>query len=332
MGYTGVVAPEVHRKHASHASNRSWWSSNDPFIDPIDQEIQAVVRLVEADSHRHSAIPLSTLQMSNLATTHVPHALSPLSEHPSSSSLVNQDSRSSLSQTQENTATFENVSRVTSATSQDLQLPHPPVSPRTKTIIGVGSPTTTTVRRSDSWWSRFTPTSILDRRSSDASRRSVRPLEIRDPNPLPTPHLGAIAETNTVDHSERPGDHSQPLSRGDSRKYGANNVSRTSLKTTNSEALEHLAGTMHVVQRLGSRSRHRTGSTGSLSIDTHTTTQSEGEDKLVELITFNSPVDMTEVDHAPGPSTPSAPMHPPPAALVSRRDRDPFPPVRQVEL
>ncbi|TFK70319.1 galactose oxidase [Pluteus cervinus] len=312
-GYIGTVSNQAHhRKYSSYASNRSRWSYNDPFVDPIDEQIQAVARLVEDTRDPSAHTPPPTLHVMTVSNSHAPHVLSPLVEQASSSSLGNQDAQGSqASHSQDHISPFESSSHATSHTSHDHLSPISPLAPRTTSLLGGSPPPSHFVQRSNSWWSRFTPSGFLDRKGSDASRRSVKALDIRDPNPPPL-MLGAIDETISLENAaERPNHYPKSFSR---RPYGIQNESTTSLKTsrtTDSEALEHMGGTMQVVQRVSSRHRHRTASTGTLSIETYAETnrghspEKSGES---ELISFSSPVEA---------KSPEDTVRPPPSAHVA---------------
>jgi hypothetical protein len=139
------------------------------------------------------------------------------------------------------------------------------------------------MRRTDSWWTRFSRTTLLNRRLSDASRTSGTNgiFEIRDPKP--PPHLDAIAENiHLVSRSESSRTSQEPLphqqqgpilGREASMVYKTNHgKSVSSLRTVDSEAIERMAGTMDVFQRINTSNSHRTtgsiNSSGGRSIDT----------------------------------------------------------------
>jgi hypothetical protein len=147
---------------------------------------------------------------------------------------------------------------------------------------------TAPVRRSDSWWARFSRTSLLlgDRtssnssyeggpqRASTSSRRlslslnrdrnaqsnrgvSNRPLydqslNLRDPNP--PPRLHAIEESGGNSISPESPKKTSPTSRSDEYKprHGRSVTSLRSSKTVDSETLERLGGHYTVIQRMRS--------------------------------------------------------------------------------
>ena len=130
-------------------------------------------------------------------------------------------------------------------------------SPMTTSIVGAITKPNVSMRRSDSWWSRFSRTSFLDRHSiHDASHRnaSVGGLaDFRDPNPAP--RLGAIQESAPPSRQATE-DSNLPMSGGGAskikpRKTGSGYAlsTKSSIKTANSELIEGMDGRMEVVQR-----------------------------------------------------------------------------------
>jgi len=142
-----------------------------------------------------------------------------------------------------------------------------PHAPPSSSIIGSALMSTPSIRRSDSWWARFSHTAFLDRRTSDMSRRSSGMLEFRDPNPRP--QLIAIEESI---HSTSP-DHEEqqfnlpPASKQLPGIYDRHNKSLTSLGTADTEAIEKMAGAMDVVQRFRTASTSRTANSTTSSAD-----------------------------------------------------------------
>lgn len=161
--------------------------------------------------------------------------------------------------------------QTSSPSLEHLRLPGPSPS----SIIGsTPTPTSQSIRRSDSWWARFSHTGFLDRRVSDSSRRPSGMLDIRDPNPRP--QLIAIEESThstLSDHQQ----HSRPpsesvnrgqfLSKNPSGAYGAHSKSLTSLGTADTEMIEKMAGAMDVVQRFRTSSTNRTSHSSTSSAD-----------------------------------------------------------------
>ncbi|KAF8150818.1 hypothetical protein B0H34DRAFT_678582 [Crassisporium funariophilum] len=362
-GFVGAAAagsrPHA-RREMSYASSRSGMSFRDPFADPIQEERRqrSETSYLSDDDEGYNPIRPSARPVANLTPlrTVLPisqggHALSPLSEHTSQNTLPLQEfstSGSSHAHSSENAISpFGSMSRASTRTSADPLTPGSSIS-KTTSIVGAASngylETNQPMRRSDSWWSRFARTSLLDRKASDASRKSVGGrYEIRDPNP--PPRLGAIAESvhsaaahthsgsgtnpkNSPDsHLSSPGagalGKAKSLSKDNSinrRLYGTGHgKSMSSVRTADSEAIERMAGTMDVVQRVKTRSHRTTGSTssaGGRSIDTHMSSlfEDEGQGPDDDLMMFASPVEMSPNAQLPGPSTPPRLSSPPPPA------------------
>ena len=153
----------------------------------------------------------------------------------------------------------------------------------------IGSSATPTIRRSDSWWTRFSRTGFLDRRVSDASRHSGM-LDIRDPNPRP--QLIPIEESTHSTFPDHEVQHSPPLSDSVKRRhslskkssgaYGAHNKSLSSLRTADSEAIEKMAGVVDVVQRFRTASINRSRSCSSADSVTEVRSDLLGEDKDID--------------------------------------------------
>lgn len=320
LGIAGAAGVPVSRpvglRETSYSSTRTRASYVDPFSDPKQESRDGHqghgYNAGEDALQRHpdSAEPLPSL-LTNLPLPMGTHTLSPLSEHTSReiSSLHDLPSSVSSQYTNEpNLSPFESTSRVTSRTSVDS-----PRSPGSYTTSTLGTPNQP-MRRSDSWWSRFSRTSLLDRRKSDASaRRSAGMLDIRDPNPLP--RLVAIEES-TYSNSPHGGDspklnagRGHSILRKGSKPYGGHTKSLSSvntMKTADTAAIEKMARTMDVVQRMRTGTdSHRTMSStsSSLTVDTHRDDASWSQDHyqreasdLGELINFSSPTEMTHAE------------------------------------
>ncbi|KAG5646970.1 hypothetical protein DXG03_001693 [Asterophora parasitica] len=307
-GYVGASWPQG-RRQMSYASVRSY---HDPFADPIEEE-DAVTFEHYADEDVSDASMQPYLhplpQQLPILRTILPasqggHALSPLTERASQTTLSLRDAPNSVSShTTSHNSPFDTASsNVTSRTSLD-----PPKSPVlfTSSIIGA-TPTNMPMKRSDSWWSRFARTSFLDRRPSNTSSRGMP--EIRDPNP--PPRLISIEESV---HSTSPDRQSTKslqnlssgLSRNVSRLHGSHNKSLSSMRTADTETIERIAGTMDVVQlvRSGSRRTVSTGTTPSMSIDTHAPLGSwihddygAGGHEDPDMANIASPIEMSDAE------------------------------------
>ena len=292
----GSTRPRNERRQLSGLSGLSY---SDPFSDPFEGERRqgsdASQRLLEEEvfhdplrpSVRHvSALPplITTLPLSQGG-----HALSPLSEHTSQHTSHAHSSETVI------TAFGGSPSLGTSRTSVD---PHPSSS----TISGK---VYSDMRRSDSWWTRFARTTLLDRRLSDTSKKSVisGKLEVRDPN-LPL-RLDAIAESihpisrtdksSRTSHEESAQQQQGPISTR--AMYGTGHEkSMSSLRTADSEAIERMAGTMDVFQRIKTRSSSRRtmgSSADGISINTRRSSLNEHDNHVDNLMTFSSPVEVS---------------------------------------
>ena len=285
-GFREVITPTRPRANGRlmSQSSKSGLSYKDPFSDPVQEEqrqrsdasdpfsgeeiedpLRFSVRRVPVLSSTTSTVPLSR-----------GHALSPLSEYTNTS-------HHTLTIPESSTATLSHAhSSETGITplgggSSSFGTSRTSVDPLPSSSI-IGS-VYNDMRRTDSWWTRFTRTSLLDRRLSDASRKSATSggkFEIRDPKP--PPRLDAIAEnvrlgSDSQTSQEQPSPQQQGLTLGRAVSLvyeTGHGKSMSSLRTADSEAIELMAGTMDVFQRR-SNSNRTTGSinsTGGVSIDT----------------------------------------------------------------
>jgi hypothetical protein len=160
------------------------------------------------------------------------------------------------------------------SSSTDYSTISSPTSPRTTTIIGATVTPNVPMGRSDSWWSRFSRTSFLDRHSSSdtSNRNGVNGglADFRDPNPAPRiGQLGAIQEsphpsrepTEDANHLDASPEGGGPR-KADPRKSGSADAASTksSIKTANSVLIEGMDGRMEVVQRALSLASRATSS------------------------------------------------------------------------
>jgi len=349
-GLVGAAAsrPRARRdlSYASYVSSKSGTSYRDPFADPVEGETREYFSPTELYNQHPASHDLDPSQPTirqvppslTPLTTVVPlsqqvgQTLSPLTEHTSRSTLGLPFSTSGSSQahSSENIPSpFTGGGSLSRATSMTSFEPTSPGSPKATSIIGAADSsilnTNQPMRRSDSWWSRFSRSSILDRRSSDVNRASRYP-DIRDPA-LP-PRLGPIEEGSIRSGpatGSSPGSADQPksaspldhqkssMSRANSGRklyaFGGHEKSMTSIRTADSEAIERMAGTMDVVQRVKSRNRWSMSSRGSGGTFSSEAGESlrEGlpEDRGQEpgdLMTFESPIQERSTSFA-GPST-----------------------------
>ncbi|KAF8813335.1 galactose oxidase [Phlegmacium glaucopus] len=324
--------PHAHgRREMSHASSKSGLSYRDPFSDPaqeerrqrsdandplLEQEEEVAIYDPLRPSVRH--VPVLPALITTLPLSQGGHVLSPLFEYNSQHTPTIPESSTATSSHAHSSETVKtpfggSMSLDTSRTSVDS----PPLP--SSTIIGTVH---NDMRRSDSWWTRFTRATLLDRRSSNASRMSVigGNFEVRDPKA--PPRLDAIAENihlvSRTPKNSRPfqeerqspqqQQHGLTLARASTIYGTGHGKSMSSLRTADSEAIEQMAGTMDVFQRIKTRSNsHRTtGSTSSadgMSIDARRRSSLDaGYDKSSQarqeilpdddLMMFSSPVEL----------------------------------------
>lgn len=328
ISLTARTPTRLSRRETSHHSWRSESSYHDPFSDPVydhagdfdSADLYHGLRHVtpgdetretlERQTSRASVRPPPLLPLQSvLPVSRGGHPLSPLSEHTSQSTLPSQIISSNSSH-----GHSTNDSPLNAGGSS------PSLPPRTISIINTSSSSLgQPVRRTDSWWSRFS--------RANTSRKGT--YDIRDPNP--PPKLGAIEEASprgstlaapdeearshfptTLGPTVYPPRHrtqksGEPSDGGPSkliptRVYAAEGYGKSfsSLKTSDSEAIERMAGTMDVVHYLKSRSHSENRrSVSGLSIETFSSA-SEHEDNDVitprgerdNLILFASPSEM----------------------------------------
>lgn len=189
------------------------------------------------------------------------------------SPLLEQASQNSLS----HSSSSHNTSSEQHAGSSST-LSGPPRSPRPSSILDLNPPPSEPIRRSNSWWSRFAKTPLLERKGSDASTRNVGGfIDFRDPNP-PPPRLLTIEESTYSQHSPDVSESRRAGSVGISAAQA--HMSRThpslyretthgrsasSLQTANTDTLERVGGTMDIVQRDGTLDSQLTALTNPFS-------------------------------------------------------------------
>jgi hypothetical protein len=276
-GYVGAVAPTATaaaasrpsgRRHTSHTSSLSGFSYADPFADRIIEEHRDSESPLHFNNHTrdvetgHRKQPSYSdyppLAVNTIFQGMERHALSPLSEATSRYSLSDPSNGSQSSHDHVSLATTQ-----TNPTSYDHSMP---ASPKHISIVdSQSSAPTRGVARSDTWWNRFSKSSFLDRRSSNASRQG---FDIRDPNPPPV-RLSAIEEKSH--HSASPESQKSretPPSAISARRKNSlyNSVvhgkSSSSVRTADTAAIERMGG-MDVVQRLATGSQRTRSSVGS---------------------------------------------------------------------
>ena len=319
---SGPTRPRANgRRLMSQASSKSGLSYKDPFSDPVQEERRQRSDASDPflgegeieDPLRFSVghVPALPSIVTTLPLSQGGHALSPLSEHTHTShhtSTIPESSTATFNSSETGITPFGGGSSSfgTSRTSVD---PFPPSS----SIIG------NNMGRTDSWWTRFTRTTLLDRRLSDTSKMFVPGgrFEIRDPKP--PPRLDAIAENVRLGSSSQTSQEEPSLQQQQSPTLGraasivyetGHGKSMSSLRTVDSEAIERMAGTMDVFQRIKTRSNSNrtTGSINSadgISIDTLGSSVDVGHNNYVsgggtskgilpdDLPTFSAPVEIS---------------------------------------
>ncbi|KAF9243478.1 hypothetical protein BU15DRAFT_72149 [Melanogaster broomeanus] len=273
---------------ATRGKASSLWSYSDPFEDPQpeydydDLNLPAGVPEPDADydrpiSSRHAALdsydsaPFRPLDVT-LSLSMPLRALSPLKEvsHASLSEPSNslpslpESSQEQSSHGRSDNSIFSSQLGSLSQTSYSPTTAHPsyalPVASHPRySIVNSVPPPSQPIRRSDSWWLRFSKTPLLDRRTSVASQK---PLDFRDPRPAPA--LVPLEEPSKA-LLTLAGSQNAPT------EHGRSVSSFHSGRTANTESAERLGGTYDVVQRIasdGSTSR-RTPSEGSAETTEH---------------------------------------------------------------
>ncbi|KAI0091033.1 hypothetical protein BDY19DRAFT_933279 [Irpex rosettiformis] len=143
--------------------------------------------------------------------------------------------------------------------SNSSQEPHSPASARhPSSIIDANPSIGQKLRRSNTWWARFSKTPLLERARSNSSSNSTRPIDFRDPNP--PPRLLTIEESMNSNSPDSPegkrrntsGEHRQMYSQ---IHHGRSQSSLQTSKTADSETLERMANTMQIVQKGSSSSK-----------------------------------------------------------------------------
>ncbi|KAJ3714057.1 hypothetical protein C8R42DRAFT_726562 [Lentinula raphanica] len=327
-GFVGAAARENRPSHTrgfSYASTLSATSDrnpefpvrptyHDPFSDPFDDD-NAITEPVAAStsSRRGYPRPSQPLQIQTMLPIEV-HSLSPVTEA-SRATLSQSDHTSSISSQshEQSVSPFNTISHVTSRTS---------FSPRPSSLLDANAlpPDSQSVRRSNSWWSRFSRSSLLDRRGSGSRQLGGMP-DIRDPNP--PPRLGGLVAIEESQHSGSP-EHDSPnsnrsnsvnslkraISRGTGSKVykGKHGKSLSSLRTADSEAIERMAGAVDVVQRERTGSHGTRDSTGSFDSGIAAWGAEDGRGIIHGVdMSFDiaSPIDMTLGDTISAPTPPS---------------------------
>ncbi|KIK66584.1 hypothetical protein GYMLUDRAFT_238850 [Collybiopsis luxurians FD-317 M1] len=303
----------------------------DPFADPFaDQNtiVEVPATVAPSTSGRPHPRPNQPPQIQTMLPLQV-HSLSPVTEA-SRATLSQSDHASSVSsQSHEmSVSPFNTISQGTSRTS---------FSPRPSSLLDANNfNETQPIRRSDSWWSRFSRSGLLDRRGSGSRHQGGSGIpDIKDPNP--PPRLGGLVAIQESQHSASPEESpdsnrsnsiKRAFSRSGSRVYkGTHGKSLSSLRTADSDAIERMAGAVEVVQRERTGSHNTRGSTGSYDTDSAGWVPEDGRG-IVHGVDMSS-LDVTSPDAmVPGeslisplqlnsPSKASSPAITPPASQPS---------------
>lgn len=260
-------------RQPSTTSVWSYTSYHDPFEDGGSEGHHDVASDEGQDEKEESTLlsrpPNLSLQTVVPKRFAAGHSLSPVTEVTSRTSMSN--SLSSHSQEGAVASPYTTLGR-SSLSSQEYTPRSPP--PRTISMIDAHPRPSEPLRRSDSWWARFAKTSFLDRRHSDPSKSSRAPLEFRDPQP--PPRLVTIEESPQSVSKSPESPESLKNRRGHNLTYSSQHArSMSSLqtaKTADSEALERMAATVDVVQRIGSHVTSPSGTTSESQVSPVTET------------------------------------------------------------
>ncbi|KAJ7168475.1 hypothetical protein C8R46DRAFT_235279 [Mycena filopes] len=331
-GGAGVLAAASRptgRRQTSYASITSVGSNNyiDPFADPItEQDITGPGSLLVNLNHGYSrAGPLSPVtEISRLSSSGASASQSGSSNDHGLLSPFSTVSRSSFG--------FSSNSHhgspalplgASPAASPGLTSLPPRPQPRTTSILDMKPPPPDQpIRRSDTWWARFSSRSLLDRRSSRTSGSGIAAPDIRDPNPLPQ-RLGFVEEeTPSVLRERSDGSDTSrvgpPLSSvyGRGATHGKSMSSIQTQQTADSAALERMSGNVDVMLR-GNRQSGSTSTRGSVithgeSIDEGHARRSFQASSDVDEPIYTSPVEMVPASAFGLPSPPQAGMPPSP--------------------
>ncbi|ESK94036.1 adagio protein 1-like [Moniliophthora roreri MCA 2997] len=320
-GYIGAVAPgqggtarPSARRGLSYSSTISSWSDYvDPFSDPIQEELRDIPE--SSLPRRPYPRPAQQLQVQTvLPSVREVHTLSPVTE---ASRATLSQSETTASQSSHSTSNEYALSPFDSGHTSQTSY-----NPRPSSLIDSMS-SSQSIRRSDSWWSRFSRTAFLDRRGSGSRRVSGGLYDIRDPNPPPrlvaieeSQHSGSPEKDRESPRSQRSNSIKQSLSRKGSRLYGGHGKSMSSIRTADSEALERMAA-MDVVQRERTESgSNRTRESTGTSYDSDWIAEDGTMPNVIHGVdmSFNasSPTEMTSAESRAVPPTIPAP---PPAAV-----------------
>lgn len=274
----GLIKPSLRPRGGRQGSEYTYTDPYDPFED------YDVESLKIDNDHGYHDHPDSDTEYHPPALNdapprpylHVPaqldlSRLTPLSERLSLSTVTEQSVPTPSDSSQSMPLSpFATIGPGSSSSSHE-----PPLSPRRPTSIIDANPTPSSpMHRSNSWWSRFYKTPLLDRRSSETRLQNV-PTDFRDPNPPPS-RLNPIEEAHSPESpsTRHRGSGSKESSGGtpghtkvfSTHQHGRSASSLQTSKTANSETIERMGRSYDIVMR-GTMSSHESGASMSSSVD-----------------------------------------------------------------
>ncbi|KAG8964837.1 hypothetical protein FRC03_001306 [Tulasnella sp. 419] len=271
VGMMGTAA----RPRGGHYQSSSLSSSvyRDPFVDGPGH-----IRGPSSGSESYTGVPV--MEPTHKVSYSWKESIQPRMVPPPTPSTL------SIDGTHEGTAVLSVLSTPTIPSPEITRPTSPLTDHQTGTLASASSiiaaAPTTSVKRSDSWWNRFSRSSLGDRDGrgpmrrlslrNNASSPTEQHLDFRDPNPPPKleplVETGATPETSPESTIAGPNDKLK-LETG-LAKYGSHSKSMSSVrtnKTANSDALQQIAGgRVDIVQRIRTGSRDSTP-TSSMILD-----------------------------------------------------------------
>lgn len=261
LGTTRYAAPSLNASRPRGGRQASSYSYVDPFedayeVESLNYDPEVLYRDEDDDKDRGYPSLLDPPPPTRLQTMRSPGMLdvtrlTPVSERSSVPTLTDPASTSESSLSILPSPLVASSGHNSSSSSHE-----PPQSPRRPSSIIDANPSSSYVKRSNSWWTRFAKTPLLDRRSSSASR-TPRPLDFRDPNP--PPRLVPIEESQHSMSPDSPEGRRRTGSSGaghaqrfSTHHHGRSASSLQTAQTANSEQLERVAQTMQIVRKEGS--------------------------------------------------------------------------------
>ncbi|KAH9945020.1 uncharacterized protein BXZ73DRAFT_96007 [Epithele typhae] len=264
-GLTRVTSRPKGGRQGSYTSQ--WSQYQDPFAD---YDVESF-KMPEEDDYDPDAVelygaprlndpPPRSIMYSRVApaTTDITR-FTPLSENPSFGTIADK-AASDTSHTSHTTLPLYHPSSSENTRSSHETLSRSPRRPTS--ILDANPPITSAMRRSDSWWSRFTKTPLLDR---SVARKPD--FEFRDPNP--PPRLVPIKESSGGSSSLSPepvpkhSSHNRETSMYASVHHGRSATSLQSSRTADTAQIDAMGRTMDIIQ--GTVSSHQSEASGDSS-------------------------------------------------------------------